>query len=268
MARVRELHVYPLKSARGIALESARICATGFEWDRHWMAVDQHGKFLSQRTHPQLARVSTQLTATHLVLTVEHLPPCALPLEPTGASVPVRVWKDECEGLESSAAASDWLSAALGEAVRLVRTPRQISRRADPQYAGDSAVVSFADGFPVLVCNLASLEELNARMPEAIPMERFRPNIVLEGLPAFAEDDIAALRIGAVTLRLVKPCTRCVIPSTDQRTGLRGADPLPVLRTFRFDRTLLGVTFGENAVIATGIGTSIERGMDCEVEPD
>jgi uncharacterized protein YcbX len=99
-------------------------------------------------------------------------------------------------------------------------------------------------------------------------MERFRPNLVLEGLPPFAEDRIAAIEIGAVTLTLVKPCTRCIIPSTDQRTGIRGFDPLPVLRTFRFDRELLGVTFGENAVISRGVGEFLERGAECRVSYD
>jgi uncharacterized protein len=89
--------------------------------------------------------------------------------------------------------------------------------------------------------------------------------VVLEGLPPFAEDRIAALAIGPITLTLVKPCTRCIIPSTDQRTGARGFDPLPVLRAFRFDRQLLGVTFGENAVITRGVGELLERGMECRV---
>jgi uncharacterized protein YcbX len=140
---------------------------------------------------------------------------------------------------------------------------------ANPQFAGPlPAPVAFSDGFPVLVCNRASLDELNTRMPEPIPMERFRPNVVLQGLPPFAEDHIASLQIGPVTLSLVKPCTRCVITSTDQRTGERSTNPLPVLRKFRFDRSLLGVTFGENAIVTAGIGGSIERGAECVVTYD
>jgi uncharacterized protein YcbX len=125
--------------------------------------------------------------------------------------------------------------------------------------------MGFADGFPVLVCNQASLADLNERLPESIPMERFRPNVVLEGLPAWAEDRIEALTIDGVTLRLVKPCARCTIPSVDQRTGLPSTDPAPVLRQFRFDKTLLGITFGENAVIFTGKDREIERGAPCQV---
>jgi uncharacterized protein YcbX len=125
--------------------------------------------------------------------------------------------------------------------------------------------VAFSDGFPILVCNGASLDYLNTRMPQSIPMERFRPNIVLDGLPPFAEDRIATLQIGPVTLSLVKPCTRCVITSTDQRTGERSTNPLPFLREFRFDRALLGVTFGENAILTAGVGNTIERGAKCDV---
>ncbi len=266
MVRVEALHVYPLKSARGIPLTQVRVTASGFEWDRHWMLLDAKGVFLTQRTHPQLARIETRITASHLELRTADRPPLSVPLAPLGTPLRVKVWKDTCEGLAQDAAASDWLSGAVGETVTLVRTPRALTRYANPEYAGPVPVpVSFVDGFPVLVCNRASLDELNARMPEALPMERFRPNLVLEGLPAFAEDTIREIEIGAVTLRLVKPCTRCIIPSTDQRTGVRGTDPLPVLRTFRFDRELLGVTFGENAIVAAGADAQIERGMPCRI---
>ena len=149
--------------------------------------------------------------------------------------------------------AAQWLSEALGEALRLVRVPPDPERMANPAFAGAApAPMGFADGFPLLVCNEASLEDLNSRMPEPIPMERFRPNIVLEGLRQWAEDRIETLMIGELTLRLVKPCTRCTIPSVDQRTGMPATDPGPVLRKFRFDKALRGVTFGENAVIASG----------------
>jgi uncharacterized protein YcbX len=126
--------------------------------------------------------------------------------------------------------------------------------------------MGFADGFPVLVCNAASLADLNTRLPAGIPMERFRPNVVLEGLPAWAEDRIETLTLGEVTLRPVKPCTRCTIPSIDQRTGRPSIDPTPALRQFRFDKRLRGVKFGENAVIVTGIAREIERGANCRVD--
>lgn len=265
-AILQELNVYPLKSARGIARSAARLSATGFEWDRHWMVVRENGMFLTQRTHPWLARIATRLTREGLILESERREALVLPLEPRCETRPVRIWKDQCEGLDQGDTAARWVSAVLGEPARVVCAPSTPRRLANPEFAGSQpAPLAFPDGYPVLVCSRASLEDLNGRLPEALPMERFRPNLVIEGLPPFAEDRIATIHIGPVTLRLVKPCTRCIIPSTDQRTGARGFDPLPVLRTFRYDPTLRGVTFGENAVIVAGIGETLECGAECRV---
>jgi uncharacterized protein YcbX len=266
MITVCELNVYPLKSARGIVKSSVTVADTGFEWDRHWMVIDAKASFLTQRTHPHLARIETEIGAAQLTLRAAGLEPLSLPLNPQGAPLSVQIWNDRCAALDQGDEAAAWVSHVLGTAVRVVRVPSNPKRHANPQYAGPRAVpLAFPDGYPVLICNRASLEDLNARMPEPIPMERFRPNIVLDGLPPFAEDRIASLRIGTLLLNLVKPCVRCVIPSTDQRTGERSTDPTPALRAFRFDRTLRGVTFGENAVPVAGWGTSLERGASCEV---
>ena len=269
MVTVEELNIYPLKSGRGIGKTSVLVAATGFEWDRNWMFTDTAGSFISQRTHPKLACIEPELSDTALTLRAPGLPPLTLPLEPLGESIDVKVWKDQCAGLDQGDRASAWASSAVGAPLRLVRVVEAPRRMADPKFAGPREnPLAFADGFPILVCNRASLDSLNARMPEPIPMERFRPNLVLDGLPPFAEDRIASLRVGAVTFSLVKPCTRCIITSTDQRTGARSTNPLPVLRKFRFDRTLLGVTFGENAVLTAGVGTRIQRGAECVVTYD
>jgi uncharacterized protein len=178
----------------------------------------------------------------------------------------VRVHRDACVGLDEGDAAAEWASHIAREPARLVRAPAQVERFANPAFAGSvPAPMGFADGFPVLVCNQASLDDLNTRLPERIPMERFRPNVVIEGLPAWAEDRIDALTVDGVTLRLVKPCTRCTIPSIDQQSGEPAIDPAPVLRRFRFDKRLHGVTFGENAVIASAQQREIARGAACEV---
>ncbi len=269
MVTVEELNIYPLKSGRGIAKSAVRLAATGFEWDRHWMITDTAGSFLTQRTHPLLACIQPDLSEAQLTLSAPGLPQLSLPLQPQGEPVTVQVWKDRCDALDQGEDASAWASTALAQAARVVRIAAIPHRRANPEYAGPIPTpVAFPDGFPILVCNRASLDDLNARMPQPVPMERFRPNIVLHGLPPFAEDRIASIQIGAVTLNLVKPCTRCVITSTDQRTGERSTNPLPFLRKFRFDRTLLGVTFGENAVPAAGVGSTIERGARCLVTYD
>ncbi len=266
MATIAGLFVYPLKSGRGLACPRVRLSATGFEWDRQWMLVNAHGVFLSQRTHPQLARVVPQIEAAELVLHAPGLAPLHLPCTGSGARRSVRVHEDVCVGLDEGDAAAEWVSRVAGEPARLMRVPPHSERRANPTFAGTvPAPMGFADGFPVLVCNRASLEDLNRRLPQAIPMERFRPNVVLEQLPAWAEDRIDTLTIGAVMLRLVKPCTRCTIPSIDQQTGDPSTDPAPVLRQFRYSRALRGVTFGENAVIVTGMQAVLERGAPCRV---
>ena len=266
-ARIQALHVYPLKSAQGIALEHARLGASGLAWDRHWMVVRPDGAFLSQRTHPRLARIATELTPDGLRLSSVGCAPLRLPFEAAPAAVrPVRIWRDACIGIDAGEPAAAWISALLGEPVRVVHAPGSSERRADPQYAGaDPPHVAFPDGFPLLICTQASLDALSERLGALLPMNRFRPNLVLEALEPFAEDRIDTIRIGPVTLRLVKPCTRCIIPSRDQHTGEPDLDPLPVLRRFRFDPQLRGVTFGMNAIISAGAGESIERGSRCEV---
>jgi uncharacterized protein YcbX len=266
---VSELFVYPVKSARGIARSRVRVGARGLEWDRQWMLIDPKGKFLSQRTHPQLARIVPEITADALMLHGPDMPALRVPLDSRGEEVPVQVWKDACIGVDQGGPAHEWVSRVIGEAVRLVRVAPDMERAANPLFAGATpAPLGFADGYPLLICSQASLEDLNARLPQAIPIERFRPNIVVKGLPAWAEDRIDTLDIGEVTVRLVKPCTRCSIPSRDPRTGEPSTDPLPALRKFRFDRELRGVTFGENAVIVRGTGCEIERGAQCRVSLD
>ncbi|HEY6482916.1 MAG TPA: MOSC N-terminal beta barrel domain-containing protein [Steroidobacteraceae bacterium] len=264
MAFIESLFIYPFKSARAIEVASVLVQSTGLQWDRHWMAVDGAGKFLSQRTHPLLARIVPQLEDDTLLLEAPRVAPLRLLLQPAGAFADVRVWDDDCTGLDQGDPAARWLSEVIGCSARIVRVVEAPNRLADAKYAGPYPVqLAFPDGFPVLVCNRSSLESLNRRMPQPVPMERFRPNVVVSGLAEFAEDHIASLQAGDVTLRLVKPSTRCIITSTDQRTGERSTNPLPVLRTFRFDGKLKGVKFGENAVVARGAGTRLERGMEC-----
>jgi uncharacterized protein len=262
--------VYPLKSTRGIARETARLVATGFEWDRQWMFVDAHGTFLSQRTHPQLARLVPEITSEALVVRAPGRPPLEVPLAAAadggGQHIAVRVHRDRCVGIDQGHTAAQWASETLGEALRLVRVPQDPARRANPAFAGTTpAPMGFADGFPLLICNEASLADLNRRLPQPIPMERFRPNLVFSGLPAWAEDRIDSLTIGAVRLRLVKPCTRCTIPSIDQCSGMPATDPAPALREFRFNPALHGVTFGGNAVLDAGAGAAVRRGARCRV---
>jgi uncharacterized protein len=258
-AVIAALAIYPVKGCRGISLASSRIEARGLEWDRQWMVVNPHGRFLTQRTHPALATVVPALLDDVLQLQAPGLQPLAVPLAATGERRRVVIWHDRCDAVDQGEQAADWFGHVLREPVRLVRaTPGM--RHADPEWAGPAVPVAFPDGYPVLVTNAASLAWINDRLPEPVPMQRFRPNVVLEGLEAFAEDRIDVLDCGGVRLRLVKPCTRCVVPSIDQMTGERSSDPVAVLRATRFDPRLKGITFGENAVIAAGAGGSLAVG--------
>ena len=267
-ATVSALFYYPVKSTRGIATERARLVPTGFAWDRQWMVVDQAGRFLTQRTHPHMARIVPKLSEGALTLKHPELLELHVPQELPGEPLTVRIWDDVCEAIGQRREADAWLTRALGEPVHLVRA-RPRMRAASARFAGATpAPIAFPDGYPILVVNSASLADLNTRLPQPMPMERFRPNLVLEGLPPWAEDRIAAITVGAVTLRLVKPCLRCSIPTLDHLTGEPAFNVLRVLQGFRFNRALQGVMFGENAVIEHGAGEELHQGDTARVTWD
>lgn len=253
-ARVVSLHRYPVKSGRAIDLESARLGRHGLQHDRSWLVVDARDRFITQRTHPALALLEAWpaedggLRLTHPVAGSLTLPP-APALTPTDAQRSVRVWSREVPAMDCGPEAAAFAS-------RIVGAPARIVAAID---------ATFPDGYPLLICNAASLADLAARLPAPIPMSRFRPNIVVEGWEPWAEDGVRVLRIGAARLRLVKACTRCVITSRDQQTGEPGVDPLPVLRGFRWDPALKGVTFGWNAEVSAGAGAMLRVGDEVEV---
>ncbi|MFO1428101.1 MAG: MOSC domain-containing protein [Steroidobacteraceae bacterium] len=241
----------------------------GFDGDREWMIVDARARFITQRSHPQLARIATAFDGTTLRLTHPDLGALAIRARAAAEArmLRVTVWNDSVDAFDCGDEAAAWLSRAIGASVTLVQAGTATRRQPEARWRGEiAAPVNFPDAFPLLVCSLASLADLNRRMPQPVPIDRFRPNIVLDGLPAYGEDACRGLRIGAVSLRLVKPCTRCATTAVDQQDGSPGSNPLPVLRSYRFDRELLGVTFGQNAVIAAGRGALLRRGD--VVEPD
>lgn len=233
-ATVVALSIYPVKSCRGVALERATLERAGFRHDRRWMIVDAEGTFVTQRTEPRLACVEVAIE-DDLLLRAPHGPPLRVPLSPpTSASRRrVRVWRSELEAIDCGANASAWLSDFLGARVSLVAMPADAERVVNPTYASAGDIVSFADAFPLLLASTASLDELNARLAEPVPMDRFRPNIVISGCAPWAEDTWTRIRIGDVPMRVAKPCDRCVVTTTDQRTGERGVEPLRTLATFR-----------------------------------
>jgi uncharacterized protein YcbX len=269
MARVASLHVYPVKSCRGITVDSYLLTDTGPEWDRRWMIVKPGGMFITQRSHPAMATIAVTIHGRTLRLAAPGRAPLEIDVDHGGFSGPVTVWSSQCLGIDAGDAAAEWLSAVLGEPLRLVRQDPARPRHADPGYAGsDGHLVSFADGYPFLMISRASLAELNRRLPAPIPMARFRPNIVIEGVAAHAEDAMTRFRAGPVVLRGVKHCDRCAIPTTDQETGARDPqqEPIRTLKTYRHDRVLRGVTFGQNCVVEAGVGQRLAAGTDLTIE--
>jgi uncharacterized protein YcbX len=268
LARVAALHVYPVKGCRGLALASSRLTVTGLEWDRNWMFVTDEGRFLSQREAPDLARIDARVVDGALQLDAEGHASLRCPLEDGGAEVRVSVWRDACIAHASRIDTRTWLEQVTGRRGQLVRGAPGHARVSDPGFTGtDRGAVFFADAYALLVTNPASLADLNARLDEPLPMARFRPNVVLEGLEAFGEDDVTWLRGAGVALKCVKACTRCIVTTTDQVTGeRRGAEPLRTLRTYRWLPDLQGVAFGVNAIVVEGAGRELRVGDEFSIE--
>lgn len=265
-AFVSALTIYPVKSARPISVSTAAVGTRGLVGDREWMLVDERGRFVSQRTLSRMAQLQVTSHPEGVCLTAPGGPSCRVDTPRQGDWLTVDVWGDIVQARDAGEFAARYLTEVFARPLRLVWMPPNTLRPADPQYAGRADVpVSFADGFPVLVASAASLDELNRRLPAPIQMARFRPNVVISGWEAFAEDHIRRIRCGEIELDLVKPCTRCVITSLDPLTGETASDPTSVLKSFRFDPTLRGVTFGVNAIVSRGMGASLEVGTPVEV---
>jgi uncharacterized protein YcbX len=270
MPILTELNLYPIKSCAGIALREATVTAAGLAahqiHDREWMVVDPQGDFLTQRTHPRMALVTPRIENEVLEVRAPGLPLLALPIARPPRATPARlvtVWRDTVPAEDCGDQAAAWFTKALGAPCRLVRFHADARRVADRQWTGAiEAPTRFADGYPFLVISQESLDDLNEKLRaggrQALPMNRFRPNIVIAGGFAFDEDHAAEIRIGEVVLKPVKPCPRCPVPSVDQASGEIGPDPLDVLRTYRVNPIVDGgITFGMNAISA---GT--DSGMD------
>jgi uncharacterized protein YcbX len=261
--RIASLHVYPVKSAAGIELERAMLTSAGIAEDRRWMLVSPDGTFLTQRELPRLALVLPSLSETQLCLSAPGMAAITVPLAQLGEPRRVRVWEHVCDAFDEGALVAQWLGHFLGRDCRLVRFDPAHRRLSERAWTGDiEAENRFSDGFPLLAVSSASLADLNARLAQPLPMNRFRPNIVLEGLNAFDEDRIQDLRTGDICLQFAKPCTRCAITTTNQDTGsVEGAEPLRTLKTYRYDAALRGVRFGQNLVIGSGVGAHLQRGQ-------
>ena len=240
------LHIYPIKSLGGFSVSEARLTDRGLEHDRRWMLVDERGVFLSQREVATMACLhASPLPTGFRVADIRDGATLDLPWGiSNGENIAARVWDDGVDALIGDVAWSAWFSERLGRSVQLVHMPAAAKRRTDVRYA--EGLTSLSDGYPYLIISQASLDDLNVRLEDPVPMERFRPNLVIAGGDAFQEDGWKEISIGEVKFQLVKPCARCVITTTDQRTGERGKEPLRTLATYRRDGEK--VLFGMNAV--------------------
>jgi uncharacterized protein len=247
------INVYPVKGLKGIALEEADCTSRGIEHDRRWMVVDPDGMFISQRSHPKMATVWTDLTDDALLLSAPDEDSVEVAFTPPPASsMKVQVWNSIVDATPASRAADLWLSRYLEFPCRLVYMPGESIRYSNNKYAGEGRQVGFADGYAYMVIGEASLVDLNQRLAAknhpALPMNRFRPNFVVSGTDPYGEDRFADIRIGSAAFRGVKPCGRCQVTTTDQSTGeVMGPEPLLTLASYR-DSIEFGQMFGQNMV--------------------
>ena len=246
------LNTYPIKSAAGTALTHAQVTMRGLLHDRRWMICDRSGKFLTQRKFPKMALIQVSVD-DHLHLTIagsDHYGELQIPAVPAATSVEVDVWGDRCTAWSMGDTAAQWLSEFLGQEVQLVYMPDSTKRLTD--HGRFDTPNSFSDAYPFLLISEASLADLNRRLDQPVPMNRFRPNLVVSGCGPFAEDTWKQIKIGDVVFDVAKACSRCSIPGVEQATGVQGKEPLKTLATFR--RWDHAIWFGQN-LLAHSAGT-------------
>jgi uncharacterized protein YcbX len=242
-----EINIYPIKSLGGISLPSATVEERGLQYDRRWMLVDAQNQFMTQRNIHKMALIKVSINITQLQASMIGMPGLNIPFLPqTNETLRVPVWDDTCQAEVVSGEANEWFSQALQMRCKLVYMPESSTRPVDERYAKNSDIVSFADAYPFLLIGQASLDDLNQRLPKALPMNRFRPNLVLTTSIPFEEDQWKSIRIGETIFHLVKPCARCVLTTIDQQTGVAGKEPLKTLSAYRMVN--YKVLFGQNAV--------------------
>jgi uncharacterized protein len=268
-ARISQLNIYPIKGCRGIELQTATLAATGLEvgsiGDREWVVVDDRDEFLSQREAPKMALITPRLTLNAMEVTAPGMLRLVVPFASEGDVRRVRVWNDEVDAVTQGEIADAWFSTFLGQPCRLMRFDPEAQRLSLRRYTGTiAAPYKFADAFALLICSTASLADLNRRLAaagsEAVGMERFRPNIVLDGVDPFDEDYVDQLKIGEAALRIVKRCVRCTVPNVDPASGQVETEPGTTLAGYRNDVAEGGITFGVNGIVEQGAGARLQVG--------
>ncbi|HNR91431.1 MAG TPA: MOSC domain-containing protein [Dokdonella sp.] len=249
------LHVFPLKSCAPLSPAEAEVEARGLVADRRWMVVDESGRFLTARKLPRLVLLRARAAAEGLHIDAPGMPALIVrALADVSARRRVEVWGSVVSARMAEPEADAWISAYLGFPAAFVHMDESAVRPVDPAYAQPGDLVSFADGYPLLLISQAALDALNARLAEPVPMLRFRPNLVVDGVAAHAEDGWKRVRIGGIEFDVVKPCIRCVFTTLDFGRGEFSADGEPLRTLLTYRRTPKGVSFGQN-LIPRGVGT-------------
>ncbi len=260
--RITGIFIYPVKGAAGIPLETAELDDVGFRHDRRWMVVDEAGAFVSQRTRPRLALIQPVLDGDVLLLRAPGRADLRVPAgaAPAGRER-VRVWDADVTAASAGEEAERWISEFLGQPGRIVRYAQETDRPVDPRYARRATDrVAFVDGYPCLLISQGSLDALNTRLAAPVPMNRFRPNVVVGGTGPHAEDGWRAIRVGELVLDLVKPCGRCAVTTVDQASAVPGVEPLRTLSAYRKvgDKVLFGQNCIHRAPGRVGVGDRVE----------
>lgn len=279
MPALSAITLYPIKSCAGLSLEEATLTPLGLMsaqvYDREWMVVDSHGVGLTQREHPRMALIKPALKGDTLELQAPGMLrleiPLGLPDPETAPTVVTQVWDDTVLAYDCDALTAEWFTRAIGVPCRLARFHAKAQRPVSTKWTGGlQATTMFSDGYPILVVGSASLDDLNQKLVaagrQAIPMNRFRPNLVIEGMEAFEEDYAEAFQLGEAVLKPVKPCPRCPMPSIDQATGEVGPDPLDIMQSYRAKPELEGaLCFGMNSILVAGEDQRVRVGQEIAV---
>jgi uncharacterized protein YcbX len=264
MLTISELNIYPIKSLRGISIKSAKVTDRGFKHDRRWMLIDYFGNFMTQREYPQMALINVEIEDKGLNVyhrNKKNLGKYIIPFNISKSkTIEVLIWDDTCTAILVGKEFDKWFSKALDVECRLVYQPFESRRLVDQRYARENELVSFADGYPFLIIGQASLDDLNSKLDEPLPMNRFRPNIVFTGGEPYQEDNMKNFKLGDITFHGVKPCARCAITTTNQETAERLYEPLKTLATYRKfeNKVLFGMNLIHEGIGEVSVGDAIE----------
>jgi len=266
MLRLSALYRYPLKSGKGEVLQSAELDKLGLAGDRRWMLVDEaSGRFLTQRAEARMSQLSALWNADGgltLAAAGQGSIDIALPAE-SAELRGVTIWRDTLRVPDAGDEAARWVSEFLGKPTRLVQMPLDRARTTQSGFGNDDDQVAFADGYPLLLIGDASLQDLSGKVGRSLEMLRFRPNLVIEGSAAYAEDGWKRIRVGDIEFRVVKPCSRCIMTTVDPQTGERSADREPFATLQKLRATADGAMFGQNLV--NDRNGRLEVGMPVEI---